>query len=126
MTLCGSPSYVAPEILNKQMYGVKCDLWSAGVLAFAMIGGYQPFRGKTEDDVKQKIAKGRYTFDARYWSHVSDSGHDFIDSLLVVDPQDRASAEDILKHSWFTQDLLTDTKPMERSNEKPVSCIFSV
>ncbi len=70
VTLCGTPSYVALEILMERPYGVKCDLWSAGVLAFVLMGGYQPFhvhgKSKNEDEIKNLIVKGDFSFDDKY------------------------------------------------------------
>lgn len=121
-TLCGSPSYIAPEILKKQRYGVKCDLWSAGVLSFVLLGGYQPFHGKTDQEIKTNIVSGTFKFDGKYWGHISESAKDFIKSLLIVNPEDRVSAEDILSHSWLNETIAL-TAPNEASYEKPVSVI---
>lgn len=122
VTLCGTPSYVAPEILMKHQYGVKCDVWSTGVLAFVLMGGYQPFHGKNEDEIKNLIVKGDFNFDDKYWSHISDAAKDFIDDLLVVDPDDRAEAEDLMSHSWFSEDIVLPNDPEDSSdsNKKPV------
>ena len=123
VTLCGTPSYVAPEILMERPYGVKCDVWSAGVLAFVLMGGYQPFHGKNEDEVKNLIVKGDFNFDDKYWSHISDAAKDFIDDLLVVDPDDRAEAEDLMSHSWFSEDIVLSNDPEDSSDiskKKPV------
>ena len=120
VTLCGTPSYVAPEIITSQPYGVKCDVWSTGVLAFVLMGGYQPFHGKNEDEIKSLIVKGDFKFDIDYWSHISDTAKDYIEHLLVVDPADRAEADDMISHPWFSEDILLSTVSGESSKEKPV------
>ena len=85
VTLCGTPSYVAPEILMKHPYGVKCDVWSTGVLAFVLMGGYQPFHGKNEDEIKNLIVKGDFNFEDKYWSHISDAAKGlFLTSSLSI------------------------------------------
>eukprot|EP00545_Synedropsis_sp_CCMP1620_P013214 CAMPEP_0119011510 /NCGR_PEP_ID=MMETSP1176-20130426/5724_1 /TAXON_ID=265551 /ORGANISM="Synedropsis recta cf, Strain CCMP1620" /LENGTH=1102 /DNA_ID=CAMNT_0006964353 /DNA_START=51 /DNA_END=3359 /DNA_ORIENTATION=+ len=104
-TQCGTEGYVAPEILShKPAYDVKCDMWSLGVILYIVLGGYRPFRG-TSDNVMKQIRYGEYEFHARYWSHVSDEAKQLIRRMLTVDPEDRISAEDALKSSWITADL---------------------
>ena len=111
---------MAPEIITSQPYGVKCDVWSAGVLAFVLMGGYQPFHGKNEDEIKSLIVKGHFNFDIEYWSHISDAAKDFIECLLDVNPDDRAGADDLISHPWFSEDILLSTVSSESSKEKPV------
>ena len=83
------------EVLTGRPYGVKCDLWSAGVLAFVLMGGYQPFHGgKNEDEIKNLIVKGDFNFDGKYWSHISDAAKDFIEDLLIVDPVRSSHCQD--------------------------------
>jgi serine/threonine protein kinase len=100
-TLCGTRAYVAPEIIESRPYGVSCDMWSLGVMAFAMMGGYQPFFGETEEEVQSKTKTGNYTYDDEYFKHVTPESKAFIDSLLVVDPASRPSASAALEHPWF-------------------------
>ncbi len=130
VTLCGTPSYVAPEILMERPYGVKCDLWSAGVLAFVLMGGYQPFhvhgKSKNEDEIKNLIVKGDFSFDDKYWSHITDAAKDFIDDLLVVDPGNRAEAEDLMSHSWFSEDIMLSTAPNDSSNSNKKLVFFMI
>ena len=116
-TLCGSISYVAPEVLLKRPYGVKCDVWSTGVLAFVLLGGYQPFHGENEDDVKNRIVKGVFNFDGKYWSHISDAAKGFIEDILIADPDVRVDAEDLMTHSWFSYSL---SETASDNDEKPV------
>jgi len=116
-TLCGTLSYVAPEVLLSRSYGVKCDIWSAGVLAFVLMGGYQPFHSTNDDEIKNLIVEGDFEFDDKYWSHISDAAKDYIESLLIVDPEDRVDAEDLISHSWYSEDLLSII-PSDSSNEK--------
>lgn len=109
---------MAPEILMKRPYGVKCDVWSAGVLAFVLMGGYQPFHGKNDDEVKNLIVKGDFNFEDKYWNHISDAAKDFIHDLLVVDPDERVEAEDLMSHSWFSEDIVLSNEPEDK--KKPV------
>lgn len=103
-TQCGTEGYVAPEILShKPAYDTKCDMWSLGVILYIVLGGYRPFRG-TSDDVMRQIRYGEYEFHERYWGHVSDEAKDLIRAMLTVDPDLRISANDAMNSSWITAD----------------------
>ena len=105
ITMCGTPAYVAPEILLQKQYGRIVDLWSVGVVAYSLLAGYQPFHAEEESDVEKLIVKGEYDFDNDYWKDVSDEAKEFIRSLLVTDPDERTSAKKALKDPWFSKDL---------------------
>ena len=100
-TLCGTPAYAAPEILNGEKYGSKVDLWSFGIIIWVMLVGYQPFRGETEQEVRRAIKSGKFVFDEEYWEDVHDDTKNFISSLLVLDPAKRFSAKDAQSHRWI-------------------------
>ena len=103
-TQCGTPGYVAPEILShKPAYDVKCDIWSLGVIVFIVLGGYRPFRGTSENVMKQ-IRYGEYKFHEKYWSHVSEDAKALIRRMLTVDPDTRISAKEALESAWITAD----------------------
>ena len=102
-TLCGTPGFVAPEILNKSSYGTKVDMWSVGVIIYILLGGYPPFIANNERDLFRKIKKGEYEFHDDYWKNVSTEAKDLISSLLVVDSSKRCSARDALSSHWITK-----------------------
>jgi serine/threonine protein kinase len=101
-TLCGTAQYVAPEILdtNIKYYDQRCDLWSLGVFAYVLLGGYPPFEGILEDLAKE-IMRGHFEFHDEYWSEISQSAKEMIASLLVVRPEKRISAEQALSCKWM-------------------------
>ena len=98
---CGTPSYVAPEVLAERKYGVECDIWSTGVVLFILLGGYQPFHDDDETALFNKIAEAAYDFDMEWWATVSWEGKDLISKMLLVDQDDRLSAQECLAHPWF-------------------------
>jgi len=97
---CGTLSYVAPEVVTGDLYTSQCDLWSLGVIAFTLIGGYMPFYGRQEAQIDQ-IARGIYVFKPERWDKVSAQAKDFVKALLVVDPEARLTAERALAHEWL-------------------------
>jgi len=103
-TMCGTPGYVAPEILCRRPYGTKCDMWSMGVIIFTMMCGYQPFYHENRKKLLRLCVRGEFEFDEEYWGEVSAEAKDMIRSLIEVDPRKRASAEDILSHPWMKED----------------------
>lgn len=96
---CGTLAYVAPEVLNKS-YGVKCDMWSVGVVIFILLVGYMPFSGPDEKQIAN-IREGKFTLKPDKWSQVSEEALDFIKKLIVVNPVKRMSAEEALNHPWI-------------------------
>lgn len=99
---CGTPGYVAPEILCKKRYGTKVDMWSCGVIIFILLGGYPPFGGD-DHEMLQMIRVGKFRFDPTYWDSVSEEAKDLIKKLLTVDPDKRLSAAEALKHPWICE-----------------------
>eukprot|EP00270_Netrium_digitus_P011671 TRINITY_DN3725_c0_g1_i5.p1 TRINITY_DN3725_c0_g1~~TRINITY_DN3725_c0_g1_i5.p1 ORF type:complete len:504 (+),score=28.51 TRINITY_DN3725_c0_g1_i5:17-1528(+) len=97
----GSPLYMAPEILRSKQYGMEVDMWSAGVLLFAMISGHMPFTGPTETEIFVAILKGKPSMSSRNWTSISPEAKDIISRLLQIDPAQRITAEDALDHPWI-------------------------
>jgi serine/threonine protein kinase len=101
-TICGTPQYVAPEIIKggPARYGPECDLWSAGVILFILLGGYPPFYDESEPRLFEKIRKGKFDFNDDVWSVVSADAKDVIRRLLVVDPAKRMTLQEVFEHPW--------------------------
>eukprot|EP00976_Prorocentrum_cordatum_P051551 1040838-Prorocentrum_minimum.AAC.1 len=102
-TICGSPQYVAPEILTAQQgvkYGKEVDLWSAGVILFMLLSGYPPFYDENEPMLFRKIQKAHFEFDDPVWEEVSDQAKNLIAQLLTADPRTRLTATQALAHPW--------------------------
>jgi calcium/calmodulin-dependent protein kinase I len=100
-TACGTPYYVAPEVLSATGYDKEVDLWSVGVITYLLLCGFPPFYGDTLPEVFEQIMKADFDFPDPYWKEVSDSAKDFIKKLLVVDPKQRMSPAQALNHPWI-------------------------
>lgn len=97
-TVCGTPNYVAPEVLKEQGYdGRIADVWSCGVILFVMLAGYLPFDDDNMNALFTKIERGEF----RMARHFSDGAKDLISKILVTDPGKRITLEEITQHSWF-------------------------
>jgi serine/threonine protein kinase len=100
-TMCGSASYVAPEVLRQGGYDQQCDLWSVGVVIFCLLGGYLPFTAEPKK-LPALVCSGEFVFHEKYWKDVSDDAKDFIQSLLVVNPAQRYTSQLALtKSKWL-------------------------
>jgi len=97
-TVCGTPNYVAPEVLKEKGYnGFTADLWSCGVILFVMLAGYLPFDDPNMNALFNKIERGEYRM-AKYFS---PEVKDLISKMLLVDPEKRYGLEDVIAHPWF-------------------------
>ncbi len=98
-TPVGTPLYSAPEVYQKE-YTEKCDIWSAGVMLYALLCGYPPFFSEDKDMVRRKILRGKLKCDSEAWSGISAEVQDLISKMLVKETS-RLSAEECLRHPWF-------------------------
>jgi len=108
-TTCGTLAYVAPEVLNGA-YTSQCDLWSMGVLVFALLSGRMPFHAEISS-----IKKGEYDCSNEYWWNVSSVAVDFVKALLVVDPAKRLTAREALEHRWLKHSFHESCPPCDTS-----------
>ncbi|KAI3444277.1 hypothetical protein Pfo_000942 [Paulownia fortunei] len=101
-TCCGSPNYAAPELISRQLYaGPEVDVWSCGVILYALLCGRLPFDDDNLSGLYAKIKSGVYTIA----NHLSESARDLIQRILVVDPMKRISIPEIRRHPWFQKHL---------------------
>lgn len=101
-TACGRPGYVAPEILRGEPYGKEVDMWSIGVIAFMLLGGYPPFEDENEAKLMGKMRRGEFAFDEEYWKDISEEAKELIRGLMTVDPEKRITVEQLLAHPWVS------------------------
>ncbi|KNC53945.1 CAMK/CAMK1 protein kinase [Thecamonas trahens ATCC 50062] len=100
-TACGSPYYVAPEVLNDSTYTFSADVWSCGVILYTLLCGFPPFYSENYTELFELIKRGMYEFPTPYWDNISEGAKDLVSRLLVVDPSKRISLEDIITHPWL-------------------------
>ena len=101
-TSCGSPNYAAPEVISGNLYaGAEVDVWSMGVILYALLCGTLPFDDESIPNLFKKIKSGMYSLP----SHLSQSARDLILRLLVVDPMKRITIPEVRQHQWFQHKL---------------------
>lgn len=101
-TSCGSPNYAAPEVVSGKLYaGPEIDVWSCGVILYALLCGTLPFDDENIPNLFKKIKHGIYTLP----SHLSPGARNLIPRMLVVDPMKRISIPEIRQHYWFKTHL---------------------
>ncbi|XP_054548256.1 serine/threonine-protein kinase 17A isoform X2 [Talpa occidentalis] len=106
--IMGTPEYVAPEILSYDPISMATDMWSIGVLTYVMLTGISPFLGNNKQETFLNISQMNLSYSEEEFDVVSESAIDFIKRLLVQKPEDRATAEECLKHPWLTQSNIQD------------------
>jgi calcium/calmodulin-dependent protein kinase I len=101
-TSCGTPGYVAPEVLMSEHYDKSVDMWGIGIITYILLAGYPPFYADNDTQLFEKIMNADYDFDDECWDDVSDIAKDFIRNLLVKNPEERFTADQALEHTWIT------------------------
>lgn len=101
-TSCGSPNYAAPEVISGKLYsGPEVDVWSCGVILYALLCGSLPFDDESIPNLFKKIKGGIYNLP----SHLSPGARDLIARMLLVDPLKRITISEIRTHPWYVVHL---------------------
>lgn len=105
--LCGTPGYLAPELLKASMYegeagyGREVDVWACGVVMYTLLVGFPPFWHRKQMVMLRSIMEGKYEFKSPEWDDITDTAKDLIRSMLTVDPKKRITASQALQHPFF-------------------------
>ncbi|KAF4171325.1 hypothetical protein CNMCM8694_002901 [Aspergillus lentulus] len=104
-TLCGTPNYIAPEVLDKSKGGhtQKVDIWSLGIICFAMLTGYPPFQSKTQEEIYKKVRNLSYVWPSgtQCANHIPDEAKSLVSSCLNLSENERPDPDDIVEHPFF-------------------------
>ena len=99
---CGTPSYMAPEIVSRiEYYGPPADIWATGVLLFCLLNGYFPFKGNTDAELYRRINRGAFKL---IRSDLSDDCLNVLKEMLNVNQDARLNTSELLNENWFMTD----------------------
>lgn len=116
--VCGTATYLAPEVIKGTCSSRAQDMWSIGVISYIILCGYPPFftdkkgEGNNETELLNQIARGKYKFHENFWDDISIEAKDFVKRLMNVSPDKRLSVEQALKHPWiirYNKSFLSET-----------------
>jgi len=116
-TPCGTPGYVAPEVIKGQAYGPQVDLWSIGVILYVLLCGFPPFYSKNLKKMYKKIMSAEYDFPDPQWSGISQEAKDLISHLLTVDPTQRYTTKQVLAHPFIAGSAASQ-KPLQATSQR--------
>ncbi|XP_056225459.1 serine/threonine-protein kinase DCLK2-like [Seriola aureovittata] len=121
-TVCGTPTYVAPEIIAETGYGLKVDIWAAGVITYILLCGFPPFRSENnvQEELFDQILRGKLEFPSPDWDTISLPAKMLISQMLQVNVDARFTAEEVLSHPWVTDEAPVDSATVS-STEDPTS-----
>ena len=97
----GTSYYIAPEVLRRD-YNEKCDIWSCGVILYVLLSGRPPFVGRNDEEIMARVRKGTFSMTGSDWDKISKEAKDLIRLMMTFDMNKRISAEQALKHEWFS------------------------
>ena len=118
-TCAGTPSFMAPEIIKNKGYGCECDMWSIGVLTYFLLSGNLPFNSTSPFKLYQTIVSGEYEYGDEF-NVISDEAKDFINQCIVVNPKERLSAKEALRHPWISEVGGVKQRSMEQGPHEKV------
>uniref|UniRef100_A0A8C6LJJ8 non-specific serine/threonine protein kinase n=1 Tax=Nothobranchius furzeri TaxID=105023 RepID=A0A8C6LJJ8_NOTFU len=119
MTPCYTATFMAPEVLKKQGYDAACDIWSLGILLYTMIAGFSPYASShndTAEEILAQIGSGKVIITGGNWDLVSEAAKDIVTKMLHVDPHQRLTAPQVLRHPWIVEREQLSDKSLTRQD----------
>ncbi|XP_077318817.1 serine/threonine-protein kinase PLK2 [Lithobates pipiens] len=114
-TICGTPNYLSPEVLNKQGHGCESDIWALGCVMYTMLLGRPPFETTNLKETYRCIREAKYSLP----SSLMSSAKHLIASMLSRNPEDRPSLEEIIQHDFITQGFTPERLPTSCCHTAP-------
>ncbi|XP_064257540.1 death-associated protein kinase 2-like isoform X3 [Passer domesticus] len=115
-SLCGTPQYIAPEVINYEPLSPATDMWSIGVITYILLSGLSPFQGETDAETLSNVVAGAYEFEQRCFSQTSDMAKDFIRRLLA--PHERGRVPGAPLDQAPEQEAGAEPEPFLHQHEK--------
>ncbi|XP_023322936.1 myosin light chain kinase, smooth muscle isoform X2 [Eurytemora carolleeae] len=106
--MCGTPEFVAPEIIAYDFVSSATDMWAIGVITYILLSGFSPFMGESDAETFKHISSVDYDFNVREFNIISADAKDFIRRLLVKNRRHRLSASQCLEHPWLLQENMNE------------------
>ncbi|CAF1007365.1 unnamed protein product [Adineta ricciae] len=123
---CGTPLYMAPEILDNKNYSALCDVWALGIIMFYLITGRHPYVANNERRLLELIRTQKLRYDSEKFKNLSSEGLAFLQGMLVYDTVHRRTMGELTVHPWLTgrsdkgatKDIITMMREFQAENER--------
>lgn len=120
---CGTLTYVAPEVLQNNLYKVEPDMWSLGIIAYVLLCGYPPFDHPDDQTMAQMIVNDPVQFVEEDWKNISADAKDLVMGLLERGQSKRLTAKQVLNHTWIKDISKVSDAPLTAAKEQLVKFV---
>ncbi|KAK3082773.1 hypothetical protein FSP39_005075 [Pinctada imbricata] len=113
--MCGTPEFIAPEVVNYEEVGLQTDIWSLGVICYVLLSGLSPFMGDSDIETLANVTRGDFDYDDEAFDEISGTAKDFINKALIKDKIKRMTVDQCLEHRWLGQAERNSSKKLRQS-----------